>query len=256
MISSLDQMVGLFRIKQWIKNIFIFAPLIFSGQLFRGEPFIRCLITYLGFSLVTSSIYILNDFLDRQKDLIHPKKATRFLVKNDIGAMRVFVLIVIPMISGLMICSYIGPSVMSMALVYIFLNLIYNWIVKSIVVLDVVFVAFGFLIRIWSGALTIDVVPTFWLQFCVFLLALFLGFTKRRCELHVLNEQAPKHRVTLGHYSIKFLDRTIQISGLLTIVSYFLYTLSADTIAHGGNRTMFFFQAFLSSQVLSATYIL
>lgn len=240
MKNKLQFVFDLLRVKQWVKNAFIFFPLIFSGQLFNTEPLINCVIAFFGFCLVASGLYIMNDYLDRHTDRLHPRKALRPLSSTEVPRPVIILLIGGFIILGLLVCSQVDHTVFLTALIYIFLHLTYNFLAKSIVIIDVIFVALGFQIRIWAGAMAAGVMPSVWLQLCVFLLALFLGFTKRRYELTTLQNYAVGHRKVLAEYTPYLLDQMIIICSTLAIVFYGLYTMSPDMIRRIGSHHMLY----------------
>lgn len=235
----------LFRIKQWVKNAFIFFPLLFSGNLFQQGPLGRTAVTFIGFCLVASSVYILNDFLDRKKDRLHPKKSHRPLAQNLIPPWTVIILIISTMALGLWVTLTVDPLILYTAVFYILVHLIYNFYTKNVVILDVIFVAIGFQVRVWAGSFAAGVMPSVWLQLCVFLLALFLGFTKRRHEIATLKDQAAEHRLVLAHYTTYLLDQIIIICSTLAIVFYGLYTISADMGGRGTHHNMIYSVGFV-----------
>jgi 4-hydroxybenzoate polyprenyltransferase len=225
----------LLRIRQWIKNSFIFFPVLFAGQMFHPALLINVMIAFTGFCLLCSGVYIFNDYLDRERDRLHPQKALRPLASGEISEGTAVMFVVLLLGAGLGICSLAGRSVMLFAGLYIFMHLIYNFFVKRVVILDVIFIALGFQIRIGVGAAAVGVVPSVWLQLCVFLLALFLGFTKRRHELDFLKNHAVMHRDVLSEYNVYLLDQIIIICSTLAVVFYGLYTISPEVVArlHG-----------------------
>ncbi len=248
--------IELLRIKQWIKNVFVIFPLIFSGQLQNMALLINCVLAFFGFCLVSSSLYILNDFLDKDQDKIHPGKSNRPLTRADIDFKHILFLILSIGGLGLWACFSSDIIVFDMAVLYILLHLVYNFYTKKIVILDVVFVAAGFQIRIWAGSLAVGVVPSEWLQLCVFLLALFLGFTKRRYEISTLGKQATEHRSVLEHYTTYLLDQIIIICSTLTIVFYSLYTISPEIIERLGSHNMIYSLVFVIYGIFRYLYLL
>lgn len=236
MENKIKDFVTLLRIKQWVKNTFILFPLLFSGQAFNEALLWGSLITFSGFCLVASGMYVLNDLLDMERDRIHPKKCHRPLAKGNVNKPSVVVLIVVLLFIGLWTLTIVTMSVLKLAIFYIVLHLIYNFYAKHVVLLDVFFVALGFQIRIMAGSLAVDVVPSVWLQMCVFLLALFLGFTKRRHEISKLKDKASEHRSVLMHYTAYLLDQIIIICSTLAIAFYGLYTISHE-ITYGQGRS-------------------
>ncbi len=237
-MPTLIPILKLLRPKQWVKNTFIFFPIIFSGQIAEQALWGKTLLTFIGFCCAASSMYIFNDFLDLRKDQFHPKKANRPLAKLNIPTPMLALIILGFMFIGIYLCQQVNPAVLMTAIGYLTINLIYNLGIKQMVILDVIFIALGFQVRIWAGAFAVDVIPSEWLQLCVFLLALFLGFNKRRHELENLKETASLHRKVLGDYSIQLLDQLILISATLAIVFYGLYTISPEILMRMGNHRM------------------
>ncbi|MFH0753977.1 MAG: decaprenyl-phosphate phosphoribosyltransferase [Candidatus Omnitrophota bacterium] len=230
----------LIRIKQWIKNGFILIPLIFAGKFLDTASWQQTLFTFFSFSLITSGAYIFNDIMDRRKDTIHPQKSLRPIAAGEVSLPYAWSLAVVFLASGLSFLYSQKIEMLYLALFYILLQLIYNFFTRNHVILDVLTVAFGFQVRIWIGAAAIMVIPSSWLQMCVLVLALFLGFTKRRYEIDNLKEKAPEHRNALKEYTIHFLDQLIIISSTLSVVFYGLYTISSDITARlHGNELLY-----------------
>lgn len=255
MANTLVLIIRLLRIKQWVKNAFIFFPLIFSGRLFIKDLIIDCGWAFLGFSLISSSLYILNDFLDMREDLLHPKKAKRPLAQQSFPKGIIFFSILFLELMGLLICKGVGELILFIGVIYILIHLIYNFLAKRIVIIDVLFIALGFHLRIWSGAFAAQTFPSVWLQLCVFLLALFLGFTKRRYEIATLKEKAHEHRKVLAHYTSYLLDQIIIICSTLAIVFYGLYTISTDIINRIGNNNMIYSLVFVIYGIFRYLYL-
>jgi 4-hydroxybenzoate polyprenyltransferase len=230
----------LLRVKQWVKNAFILFPLIFSGNLMNAVSLFNNLVTLVGFCFISSSVYILNDYIDRDKDKFHPTKSQRPLAQTKIPVSIIGLIVISLMTLGLFIISIASPIILIPAVVYILIHIVYNLIAKNIVILDVIFIAIGFQVRIWAGALACSVLPSVWLQLCVFVLALFLGFTKRRYELSTLKNSASEHRSVLAHYTSYLLDQIIIISSTLAIIFYSLYTISPELTARIGNHNMIY----------------
>lgn len=255
MNNKLTDLIKLFRLKQWIKNGFILFPLIFSGQLYDLHRLVQCWMTFIGFCLISSSMYILNDFLDAKTDRSHPEKSQRPLAQKRFSTLQVAALILGAMALGLGICLQADAMILLMGIVYIILHLIYNVSARKIVILDVIFIAAGFQIRIWAGSFAAGVLPSVWLQLCVFLLALFLGFTKRRHEISSLKTHAPEHRSVLAHYTTYLLDQIIIICSTLTIVFYGLYAISPEIIERLGNHNLLYSVGFVIYGIFRYLYL-
>lgn len=255
MKSKIKFICDLMRVKQWIKNTFIFFPLIFSGQLLAANKLAHAILAFGGFCLIASGLYILNDYLDQEKDRLHPKKSLRPIAKLNLSIIQITALVGFLLLLGLTVCQQVNTLLLLAGLVYIAINLIYNFITKFIVILDVIFIALGFHIRVWAGALACNIIPSLWLQICIFILALFLGFTKRRHEITTLGHGAGAHRKVLNHYTTYLLDQIILICSTLAIVFYGLYTMSADITDRLGHSQMFYSIIFVIYGIFRYLYL-
>lgn len=215
---------------QWIKNSLVLAPLLFSQNLLVLGAAGRSLIAFVLFCLISSSVYLLNDIFDREQDRLHPQKRARPLAKGDIGAGTAVALMGILLLVALGAALAFSKPLAFVLGLYWCINVLYSRWLKHQVILDVFVVASGFLLRVSGGALAIDVQMSHWLLLCTTLLALFLGFTKRRHELSILTDEASNHRHVLGEYSVQFLDMMIGIVTASTVMSYALYTVSPETV--------------------------
>jgi 4-hydroxybenzoate polyprenyltransferase len=251
-----QQFAKLFRMKQWVKNVFVFFPLLFSGHFGDEALLFNCFLLFCGFCLVASGVYIFNDFLDVEQDRKHPTKKHRPLAQESVSKPAVLILILTVLTVGLWVCYIAGSDVLYLALMYLALNVVYNFYAKKVVLLDVIFVAIGFLVRVWLGALATGIIPSVWLQMCVFLLALFLGFSKRRYELATLRETAHEHRGVLRHYTAYLLDQIIIICSTLAIVFYGLYTISDDVFKRMGNYDLVYSVPFVIYGIFRYLYLI
>ena len=253
--SKIKKILRTLRVKQWVKNSFIFFPLIFSGRLFTPGFLMLSVKTFLGFCLAASSVYILNDFFDHKRDHLHPKKSKHVPDYRKINKACIGSAILLLLAAGLMICQTVNTRVTHTVIAYIAINIVYNLAVKNIVILDVLFIALGFQLRIWAGSMAIGVFPSAWLQMCVFLLALFLGFTKRRNELSILKDRAAEYKPVLTHYTVYLLDQIIIICSTLAIVFYGLYTLSPEIIHRVGSQKMIYSVTFVIYGIFRYLYL-
>lgn len=255
MKTKIQFICDLLRVKQWVKNTFIFFPLIFSGQLFAPNKLQNCILAFLGFCLIASALYIFNDYRDRHQDRLHPKKSQRPLAKAKFTEVQIALMILSLGGTGIIVCAQVNPLLILTAFLYIGISLIYNFVAKFIVIIDVIFVALGFHIRVWAGAMACDIVPSVWLQMCIFILALFLGFTKRRHEITTLGHDAASHRGVLSHYTTYLLDQIILICSTLAIVFYGLYTMSPDMINRVGHSKMIYSVVFVIYGIFRYLYL-
>lgn len=219
------------RPKQWTKNVFIFAGLVFDGQLTSIEPFTLTLAGFFLLCFASSTVYIINDIADIEQDRQHPKKKNRPLPSGDLSV-RIAMVAATILGGATLVISFVLDTVFgALVLTYIFMNLLYSLRLKHIPIIDVMFVASGFVLRVGAGV-SLIIVERFspWLYVCTTLLALFIGFGKRRAELSLLAEKANTHRKVLDGYTIPFLDQLIVIVSASTIMAYSLYTFSAENL--------------------------
>jgi decaprenyl-phosphate phosphoribosyltransferase len=236
-VKFVADILAVLRIRQWIKNFFVFIPLIFSGRLTDTRDLILAVFAWIAFNFISSVVYIINDLKDIDADKLHPRKSQRPIPS---GRISFFVACAIAA------CSLVAASVISVLFIntlyvfciaaYLLINIIYTFWGKQVVILDVLFIAMGFVIRVVSGSYAISVEPSGWLIMTTFFLSLFLGFGKRRNEFIALEKNKVLHRKVLAQYDLDLLNHFIFTSCALSIISYALYTLSPSVIerfAHG-----------------------
>jgi 4-hydroxybenzoate polyprenyltransferase len=216
------------RPQQWVKNFVLFAGLIFSQNLGSLDLILKTLAGFVLFCLLSSSAYVFNDIMDVESDRKHPLKSNRPIAKGDIKIPTAVSLFVILAFISLGLSVWLSPLFALTALIYFVLNLFYSLYLKHVVIIDVMCIALGFVIRAVAGAVLIGVEISAWLVVCTTLLALFLGFGKRRYELLLLETQATDHRKILSEYSPYFLDQMISVVTASTVVAYAFYTLSPE----------------------------
>lgn len=234
--ASVVDWIRLLRPRQWVKNAFVLTPLLFSGRFLLPDADARAVAAFIGFCFLASAVYTWNDVLDREADRQHPHKRARPVASGRLSVRSATWFGTMLAALGLAIDTALGPGVVLVGASYLVLNLLYSLRLKHVVVLDVFCIAAFFILRLLAGSRAIDVVPSIWLLLCGGLLALYLGFAKRRHELQLLGAGSVQHRSVLAHYSPAFLD---QMSGVLlsvTIVAYIMYTLSPEKVAEVGYR--------------------
>ena len=216
------------RPQQWVKNGFVFAALIFSRSITDWHRNARVAAGAMLFCLISSAVYLFNDIHDAPEDRNHPLKKLRPLASGKLGlGTASFAAIILALLSlgGAWILDHTFFTIVAL---YALINVLYSWVLKRIVLLDVFVISAGFVLRVVSGGVIIHVEISPWLVVCATLLALFLALSKRRHELVVLGKEAGNHRSILSHYSPYFLDQLIGIVTASTVMSYALYTLSND----------------------------
>jgi len=256
MLTTFRYILSSLRIQQWIKNFFLFAALVFSGNLFRTDSLILTLIGVALFSLVSSGVYIINDLSDIERDKLHPVKSKRPLPSGKLPVPVAVVTAVVLLAAGLAGGFYHRPAFGAILLLYVVLNIAYSFKFKEMVILDVMTIAAGFVLRVVSGAVLIDVPISEWLIICTILLSLFLGFSKRRHELTILEGHADAHRSVLQHYSPYFLDQMIGIVTACTVMSYTLYTISPETVEKFGSKNLIWTLPFVLYGIFRYLYLI
>lgn len=216
------------RLHQWVKNLFVFAPAIFSKEIFTPRVLVESVVAFILFSLISSSVYIINDYFDREADREHPVKKSRPIASGELPAVPALVF-ALALASAVMIVSFLWrEGVFFVLMTYFVLNILYTLYLKRVPILDVFFVAIGFDLREAAGGLASGIYLSPWMLVVTFLLALFLASVKRRQELCKLKENAREHREILKEYNIAFLDHLISIIASSTMIAYILYTLSPE----------------------------
>lgn len=236
-MKQLTYILKTMRPRQWAKNVFIFAALVFDGQLSNPQSLLETMIAFLLFCLASSLVYIVNDLVDIESDRQHPDKRNRPLpsgqltIKNAVIAAVVLFLLVFP--AAFVLSPAFGWIISS----YFVLMVMYSLWLKHIPLIDVLVIAAGFVIRVTAG-LVIIVTKRFspWLFVATTFLALFIGLGKRRAEIQLLEAIAGTHRKVLDGYSLELLDQLLTIVLSTTLMTYCLYTFSAEITP--GNHSM------------------
>lgn len=245
----------LIRIKHWIKNLFIFAPIVFSKNLFNYNLFLKSLFTFFLLSLLTSGLYVFNDLFDLENDKHHPIKKERPLSKGFFSKKFAILTIILFLIIPICLSFIISKELFFILILYISINFMYTIYLKKIVLIDVFVIAMNFILRIFSGSITTNISISSWLLLCTLFLSLFLGFSKRRFEIVTLKEEADKHREVLSFYSIELLDKIITVIATSTILSYALYTVSLETKERFG-ESLFYTIPFVIYGILRYLYLI
>lgn len=220
----------LMRPRQWVKNAFVFTGILFANA--WRQPLLRAnvLLTAVAFSLMASGVYVINDLLDKESDLNHPRKRHRPLAAGTVSSGAASALMIALVLAALVLCLLVATKVLALLSIYLLANIAYSLRLKHVVILDVFIIASGFMLRILAGTVGVGIAPSQWLLLCGLMMALFLGFAKRRAELYALTGDGPTHRKVLSHYQPVLLDNMIVITATCVILSYSLYTLSPATI--------------------------
>ncbi|HEU4630946.1 MAG TPA: decaprenyl-phosphate phosphoribosyltransferase [Gemmatimonadaceae bacterium] len=245
----------LLRPRQWVKNAFVLAPLLFSGRAIDLEAPLHAAAAFVLFCLLASGIYCVNDALDADADRVHPVKRHRPVAAGSITRRAALLVGGALALSALLLALPLGLDLAGVLLAYCLLNAAYARWLKRMVLLDVFGLAAFFVLRLLAGSAAVDVHPSVWLLLCGGLLALFLGFAKRRHELLLLGADSRHHRAVLAHYDAPFLDQVSVVLIAVTLVSYIMYTLTSATAAKVGSETLSYSTAFVLYGVLRYLYL-
>ena len=230
--------VRLMRIKQWIKNFFVFAPLVFSLNLFDAACAARSCLVFAAFCLVSSGVYVFNDIADRERDRLHPDKKHRPVASGRVQVKAALPLGIFLAAAGTALAGFLSPVVLIILCGYLAVNILYSLLLRRQTFIDVMVIAIGFLLRVGAGAAAIGVQLSQWMLLTTFFLSLFLGFGKRREEALVV-ERAEEHRGVFRDYSVELLNYLIAISAALTIITYSLYVITSETMHELGSNLFF-----------------
>jgi 4-hydroxybenzoate polyprenyltransferase len=242
----MSAIIRLLRPLQWLKNGFVFTPLIFSKHLFEKEYNNKALLAFIAFCFASSLIYIINDIIDKEADKLHPEKNKRPIASGEISVSFAIGIAVIFGAASLFIAQLLPIQFLYTILIYFAIQIAYSFSLKHIVILDLFIIATGFMLRMFGGALAIQVVISHWIVITTLFLSLFLAASKRRAELVMIRRQniETKRRV-LQEYSIPFLDSLLIITSTGMAISYSLYTMAERTISMFGSEYLIFTTIFV-----------
>jgi len=243
------------RPSHWVKNLFLFAALIFSGRLLYLNDFLLTLVGFFVFSLGSSGIYLINDIADIEKDRLHPEKSLRPIPSGALSVTMAGVAAAFLLLLALVGAFFVNYRFGLVTAAYVLVNIAYSYYLKNIVILDVMSIAVSFVLRVVAGAVIIGVPSSEWLILCTLLLSLFLGFAKRRHELLILENKATDHRAVLEHYSPYFLDQMTAIVTASTVMSYAIYTISDETVKKFNTKSLMYTVPFVLYGIFRYLYL-
>lgn len=252
----MTSVVRLLRPVQWLKNFFIFAPLIFSKHLFDETYLFSAGQAFLVFALLSSTVYIFNDIADREADRLHPTKRNRPIASGAISVSRAIGIAVVLLLVILVLIARMNPKFIFIASVYFVLNIGYSFFLKHVILVDVFIVAAGFMLRVLAGAFAINVQVSEWLVLCTLFVSLFLSISKRRGELMMVKNTANyEGRAVLREYDVEFLDQMMTVAASGVAISYALYTVAERTITVFGTSSLIFTTVFVLFGIFRYLYL-
>ena len=228
-MQKLKTVFNLLRVKQYVKNLFIFAPLIFAQEFRNIDKIELLIISFVAFSFIASFIYIINDSLDKNEDEKHPVKKYRAIPSGLVSVRSALGTAVVLLLSGITISFLFVPQILPIIGFYVVINLLYSRWLKHISLIDIVVVAICYVVRLFVGATAADVVLSPWIIIMTFLLAIFLAIAKRRDDLKYENV-----RTCIASYNRQFIDVSMSMTASVIIICYIIYTISPEVTGRFG----------------------
>ncbi len=227
---NMMEIIKLIRVPQWVKNLFVFIPVVYSRNLFQTDYLIISIIAFVIFCLLSSTVYVINDIVDAEADRHHPVKKNRPIASGKISDKKGILIAIVLFVLSVAFSLYTNTNFKIFAILFLLINIYYSFRLKHIVLLDIFSIAAGFMIRVTAGALVISVEISSWLILTTMFLSLFLAVMKRRSEIYIAGDEQNSTRKVLEDYSTNFIDQMATIAAAGVIISYALYTVSERTV--------------------------
>lgn len=245
---TLPAIIRLLRPKQWIKNGFVAAPLFFTPDKVSGGSLLDVLAGFAVFCMAASAVYCLNDLRDAEADRGHPVKKNRPVASGKISPATAMIMMALLLAGGAALGAWRVPAILWVVGAYFAINIAYTLHLKQIAILDVLIVAFGFVLRVEAGALIVGITPSAWILIVTGLLALFIALAKRRDD--IVRDLNAEHRKSLDGYTLPFLDGSLMAVLSTLLVSYLIFTTDQAVMARLGSEQLYFTGPFVIAGVL------
>lgn len=242
--------IRLIRVRQWVKNLFLFIPSFFAGNLFKIDELLLVAAGAIAFSFVASGVYVINDYRDRHVDRMHPKKKFRPLASGEVSTTTAWLLIVVLVSTGLAAAAASNMAFFYILSAYFILNLGYSLGLKNIGIVDLFIVSLGFLFRVYSGGVIADLYITHWLSLMILLLALFLIIAKRRDDLLLNAKNGSVVRKSTQSYNLDFINSCVTLLSAVVIVAYIMYTVSPEVTERFNSDYLFVTTIFVIAGIM------
>jgi 4-hydroxybenzoate polyprenyltransferase len=240
----------LLRPKDWAKNLFLFIPLFFGREIFNIDKLFRVSLGFIAFSCIASSIYIINDYRDREDDRKHPVKCKRPLASGSVSPIMALVICGLLLIAGFGLAWWIRDKFLFVLGIYFFINLGYSLGLKSIAILDIIILAIGFVLRIKAGSVIAFVPLSEWVIIMVFLLAVFMAIGKRRDDVLLKLSSGTDMRKSIKGYNLELLNVLLALVCAVIVVAYFMYTMSPETVKVMGTTRLYYTCVFVLAGIM------
>jgi decaprenyl-phosphate phosphoribosyltransferase len=242
--------LALFRIPQYIKNLFIYLPFFFALKLTDLHLIVKVTGAFIAFSFIASAVYIFNDLCDQEDDRRHPQKKNRPIASGRISRTKAKSAMTLLFAAGITMSALLSLTMFYLVLFYTVLNLAYTLKLKHIAILDIVVIAIGFVLRIFVGGAVGEVKIYMWIVIMTFLLALFLALGKRRDDVLIYLNTNNLPRKSIDGYSLVFIDASMMIMAAITIVAYIMYTTSPEVMVKFGTDKLYLTALFVLLGIL------
>ena len=252
------QYLKLLRPSHWAKNLFLYIPLFFAGEIFNLQKVVELLIGFFAFSLIASSIYIINDYRDVEADRIHPVKRKRPIASGAVSKPAALVFFVLCLAIGGLLAWYVRPKFAFVVGIYFIINLLYSFGLKNISILDILILSAGFVLRIKAGGVAANIAVSEWLMIMVFLLALFMAIAKRRDDVLIKTQSGQDMRKAVKGYNMDFMNVMLALVSAVIIVAYLMYTMAPETMSRFGTYRLYYTCLFVIGgllRYLQITYV-
>jgi len=233
--SEIMNIIRLIRPEQWVKNVFVFIPLFFSGMLFDTSRLWCCIVAFMSFCFVASSIYCLNDIIDAPRDKVHPEKCKRPIASGEVSVTSAYILMAVLYLMGV-VSAFLLPDrsasfkLLAVVMFYHGMNMVYCTLLKKIAIVDVFVISVGFVLRIFAGGVAAHLFITEWIVLMTFLLALFMALAKRRDDVILYMDTGVAPRKNTSRYNLEFIDQLLTLTATMTMVCYIMYCVSDQVI--------------------------
>lgn len=242
--------IKLLRLKHWIKNLFLFIPVFFAGELFYNANLINLLQGFIAFSFIASAIYVINDYKDIKNDQLHPEKKTRPLASGKVSVNAAFIVFSLLIAISFTLGYFLNLTFLYILLAYFFINIGYTFGLKNISILDIFIVASGFLLRTLAGAVITGVLASQWLMVMVFLLAVFLALAKRRDDILMNMSSGKVLRKSTQHYNLDFANSCLTMLSAVILVAYIMYSISQEVTERLNSEFVYVTSVFVMAGIM------
>jgi len=242
--------IMLMRPHHWIKNLFLFLPLFFAGDIFNLHDLLNTCIGFMAFSFIASSIYIINDYKDIEADRKHPEKCNRPLACGTVSKPAAIALFIGCLLTGAALSVLLMPKFIFVLALYLVINLAYSFGLKNISILDIFLLSIGFVLRVKAGGVISAIALSQWLNIMFFLLALFMATAKRRDDILLKLESGHDMRKSIKGYNLEFMNVVLSLLTAIIIVSYLIYTISPEVMERLKTYRLYYTSVFVIAGLL------